>query len=66
MTEFAADIDAEGFAREADEMAEGSGPYTCMKCCAATWNDSDVCDDCEEEARKENERLDGLSPQGEG
>lgn len=25
---------------------ETEGHYTCRSCCASTWNDSDVCDDC--------------------
>lgn len=32
--------------------AENDGPYTCRSCCAATWNDSDVCDDCALAARE--------------
>lgn len=23
-----------------------AGPYTCIRCLAGTWNDSDICDDC--------------------
>ena len=33
-----------------DEQQGSEGPYTCIKCCAATWNDCDVCDDCENDA----------------
>lgn len=32
--------------------SENDGPYTCRSCCAATWNDSDVCDDCALAARE--------------
>ena len=35
-----------------DEQQESDGPYTCIKCLASTWNDCDVCDDCENEAKE--------------
>lgn len=25
---------------------ESDGPYTCIRCCAGTWNDNDLCDEC--------------------
>lgn len=32
----------------------GDGPYTCIRCLDATWNDDDICDACAapEPARK--------------
>lgn len=33
---------------------ESGGPYTCMHCCASTWNDDDWCDECLEETRSRN------------
>lgn len=33
------------------EEPESTGPYTCIRCLAGTWNDSDICGACAEEAR---------------
>lgn len=33
-----------------ESAEEGEGPYTCIRCLSATWNDWDICDRCEEES----------------
>ena len=45
-------VDAVVAALTSAQAQEGGkdGPYTCRSCTAATWNDSDVCDDCVNEA----------------
>lgn len=35
---------------EAAIMDGDIGPHTCRSCCAPTWNDWEVCDECENEA----------------
>lgn len=45
---------------EPEDEPESDGPYNCLSCLAGTWNDSEVCDDCIEEARLEMARLDAL------